>query len=76
MKRGKEPIWESTEFAELYPLAIPDHGGRALAIGTKNSILDQLEDDILAWEHRLGNEDETANEERENDSGNGSNGTG
>jgi hypothetical protein len=51
-KRGKHPMWESTEF-DLYPLSIPRHGGRDLAIGTKRSILDQLEDDVLAWEQRL-----------------------
>lgn len=45
-------MWESTEF-DLYPLSIPRHGGRDLAIGTKRSILDQLEDDVQAWEQRL-----------------------
>lgn len=53
VKRGKEPMWQSDEFDHLYPLSIPHHGGRDLAIGTKNSILDQLEDDVLAWEERL-----------------------
>lgn len=57
VNRGKEPTWESPEFDELYPLSIPDHGGKDLAIGTKNSILDQLEDDILAWEIRIEDED-------------------
>jgi hypothetical protein len=74
VKRGKEPMWESVEFAELYPLAIPDHGGRDLAVGTKNSILDQLEEDILAWEERIGSDedmtDEDANEGRESGGGN------
>src|SRR5262245_10410261 len=27
VKRGKEPMWESTEFPQLFVLAIPDHGG-------------------------------------------------
>jgi hypothetical protein len=60
-------MWESVEFAELYPLSIPDHGGRDLAIGTKNSILDQLEDDILAWEERIADDDvdDAADEERD-----------
>lgn len=50
--RGKEPTWVSP--FPLYPLSIPDHGGgKDLANGTKNSILNQLEDDILAWDERL-----------------------
>lgn len=65
VKRGKEPMWESAEF-ELYPLAIPHHGGRDLATGTKNSVLSSLEEDLLAWEERLnenGGDDEETNEE-------------
>jgi hypothetical protein len=57
VNRGKEPTWESHEFDELYPLSIPDHGGKDLAIGTKNSILDQLEDDVCAWEIKIEDED-------------------
>ncbi|MBV9636642.1 MAG: type II toxin-antitoxin system HicA family toxin [Methylobacteriaceae bacterium] len=57
VKRGKEPMWESAEFDELYVLAIPRHGNRDLAPGTKKSILDQLEDDVLAWEERLGDDE-------------------
>ena len=57
VQRGKEPMWESAEF-DLYPLSIPRHGGRDLPIGTKNSILNQLEDDILAWEEKLSEEDD------------------
>lgn len=57
VKRGKEPMWESAEF-NLFPLSIPRHGGRDLPVGTKNSILDQLEDDILAWEEELSEEDD------------------
>lgn len=70
VKRGKEPMWESHEFAQLYPLSIPDHGGRDLATGTKNSILDQLEEDILCWEERIG-DDELDHEEREKENDNG-----
>jgi hypothetical protein len=55
-KRGKEPIWVSAEFDDLHPLSIPHHGGRDLAIGTQRSIIDQLEDDVLAWEEMLGDE--------------------
>jgi hypothetical protein len=56
-KRSKEPTWLSTEFDNLPPLSIPHHGGRDLPIGTKNSILSQLEDDIAEWEQRLDVED-------------------
>ena len=52
VKRGKEPMWESTNF-DLFPLSIPHHGGRDIPVGTRNSILDQLEDDILAWDEEL-----------------------
>ena len=51
--RGKEPMWESSEFPELFVLAIPHHGGRDLAPGTLRSILDQLEQDVFAWERKL-----------------------
>lgn len=51
--RGKEPVWESTEFSDLFPLAIPSHGARDLPIGTRRSILDQLEDDLNKWEETL-----------------------
>jgi hypothetical protein len=72
VKRGKEPMWESTEFDELYPLSIPHHGGRDLAIGTKNSILDQLEGDVCAWEARLADdEDEEDGGEEQNNEGEG-----
>jgi hypothetical protein len=53
--RGKEPVWVNPSLG-VFPLSIPRHGGRDLAVGTKNSILDQLEEDILAWEERLENE--------------------
>ena len=56
-KRGKEPMWEGKDLG-LFPLAIPHHGGQDLAVGTKNRILDQLEEDILAWEERLSEEDD------------------
>ena len=57
VKRGKEPMWESGDF-NLWPLAIPRHGGRDLSVGTKNSVLDQLEEDIFAWEEKLSEEDD------------------
>ena len=56
-KRSKEPTWVSKEFDNLFPLAIPHHGSRDLTIGTKNSILSQLELDIAEWERRLDEED-------------------
>ena len=58
VKRGKEPMWESTEFDELYVLAIPHHRGRDLSPGVRNSVLAQLEDDILAWEEKLLEDDD------------------
>jgi len=48
VKRDKHPMWESTEFDDLYALSIPHHAGRGLAPGTRKSILDQLEEDVLA----------------------------
>ena len=53
VKRGKHPMWESTVFDELDALSIPRHGGKDIPPGTKKSILNQLEDDLLAWEERL-----------------------
>ena len=52
VKRGKEPVWVNPHFA-VFPVAIPHHSGKDLPIGTKNSILDQLEEDILAWDEYL-----------------------
>lgn len=51
----------SDEFPHLRPLAIPSHKGRDLATGTKNAILNQLEDDLIAWNKRI------SEEERRND---------
>ena len=58
VKRGKHPMWVNEEFPKLFPLAIPDHGGRDLAPGTRNSILNQLDDDISAWDQLLPEEDD------------------
>ena len=44
--RGKEPTFVNREM-RWTPLSIPDHPG-ALAKGTVHSILDQLEDDLMA----------------------------
>lgn len=51
--RGKEPTFVSGEFPGLRPLSIPNHKGRDLPSGTKNSILVQLEEDFVAWDDRL-----------------------
>jgi hypothetical protein len=50
VKRGKEPMYESEPFPHLRPLSIPNHKGRDMAPGTRNSILNQLEEDADAWE--------------------------
>ena len=52
VNRGKEPVWVNPDLG-VYPLAISHHGGQDLPIGTRNSILNVLEDDLLAWENRL-----------------------
>jgi len=61
-KRGKEPTWVHDELP-VYPLSIPHHGGRDLAPGTRNSILNVLEGDVIAWEEQLGPEDDEDLEE-------------
>ena len=57
VNRGKEPMYESKEFDELDALSIPHHGGKDIPPGTSNSILNQLEDDILAWNEKLWKEE-------------------
>jgi predicted RNA binding protein YcfA (HicA-like mRNA interferase family) len=52
-KGGSEPMWENHEFPDLRALSIPHHSNKDFKPGTKNSILDQLEEDILSWEERL-----------------------
>jgi hypothetical protein len=50
--RGKHPTWVS-DF-EIPNLSIPIHGGSGdLKRGTQNNILNQLEDDFIAWERKL-----------------------
>jgi hypothetical protein len=53
VRRGKEPTYESEAFPHLRPLAIPNHKGRDMPTGTKNSVLTQLEDDWDAWDEAL-----------------------
>ncbi len=43
-------MYASELFPHLRPLSIPNHKGRDLPLGTKNSILDQLEEDLDAWD--------------------------
>lgn len=61
--RGKEPCWISEVFPELRPVSSWGHRGD-LRIGTQRNIVDQLEDDLLAWEEYLeGQEDEVEENE-------------
>ena len=55
VNRGKEPRWES-DLPGRPPLSIPHHGGRDIAIGTRNSILDFLEDDVMTLQEILDQE--------------------
>jgi hypothetical protein len=48
-RKGKHPTW-ITDLEGLFPLSIPDGKGRDLPPGTRNSVLNQLEDDVAAWE--------------------------
>src|SRR5580704_1380007 len=68
VRRGKEPMYESEPFPHLRPLSIPNHKGRDMAPGTRNSILNQLEEDADAWE------EEIERQERGNGGRNGSGG--
>jgi predicted RNA binding protein YcfA (HicA-like mRNA interferase family) len=53
VKRGSEPTWES-DLPGVYPMGIPHHGNKDLAPGTRNNILNQLEEqDLAAWEAKL-----------------------
>jgi hypothetical protein len=59
--RGKEPTWVS-DF-EIPPLSIPQHGKSSdLKKGTQHSILNQLEDDLIAWEQELDRRERYAEE--------------
>ncbi len=48
-RKGKEPTW-ITLLPGLFPLSIPNAKRGDLAPGTKNKILNHLEDDVAAWE--------------------------
>jgi hypothetical protein len=60
---GKHPMYVSRVFPALRPLSIPSHGGHDLSTGVRDSILDQIEDDMGAWEKWL------SERERKNGSG-------
>jgi hypothetical protein len=51
---GKHPNWENIQFPGLRPLSIPDHGrGRDLSPRVRKSVLNELEDDIDAWDEKI-----------------------
>ena len=50
---------------EVYPVSIPHHGNKDLALGTQRSVLDALEEDVLVWEERLSNESDDEEPEDE-----------
>jgi hypothetical protein len=60
-KRGREPMWESEPFGDLFTLAIPNHGGRDISPGVQRQLLNLLEEDVLRWEEVL--DDDEQNEE-------------
>jgi hypothetical protein len=53
-KKGKEPTYTHPELTNRPPLSIPNHP--TLAVGTKNSILDDLILDLDEYEERLDQE--------------------
>lgn len=54
-RSGKHQVWQSDEFPWLRPFPIPTHS-RDLSPRVKTSVLDCLEEDVLAWEQRLRDE--------------------
>ena len=56
--RGKEPTWVCEDF-DLPNLTIPMHPGD-LKRGTQNNILNQIEDDFIAWELKLDSDERYA----------------
>jgi hypothetical protein len=65
-KRGKEPMWESDVFPDLFPLAIPDHGGgRDISPGVQRTLLDLMDEDVVRWEEALNNEQNNENEDED-----------
>jgi hypothetical protein len=64
-KRRGEPMWDSTVFDHLDPIAIPGHPSRDVRPGTKTTILALLWDDVAAWEEVLQAEAQTDENEEE-----------
>ena len=61
-------MWESDAFPDLFPLAIPDHGGgRDISPGVQRTLLDLMEEDVLRWEQLLDREQEDQEHDNEND---------
>jgi hypothetical protein len=58
-RKGKEPTWV-THLPGCFPLSIPNAKGGDLRPGTKKSVLNQLEDDVGAWEMILQEQDNGA----------------
>lgn len=52
-KKSKEPMWCNDDVPCSYPLSIPHHGKSDMAIGTKNSILTQLENQDVTYLNKL-----------------------
>jgi hypothetical protein len=68
-KRGKEPMWESEAFPDLYPLAIPMHGGKDISPGVQRQLLNLMEEDILRWEGTLEAQEPNDEADQDNDPG-------
>ena len=52
-------MWESEFFPDLFPLAIPDHGGgRDVSPGVQRTLLDLMDEDVVRWEEVLDSEKE------------------
>ncbi|MGX9431413.1 MULTISPECIES: hypothetical protein [Bradyrhizobium] len=52
-------MWESDQFPDLFPLAIPDHGGKDISPGVQRQLLNLLEEDVLRWEEVLESEEQS-----------------
>lgn len=57
VNRGKEPTFASDSFPWLRPISIPNHKGRDIPTGTRNNILNQLEDYLAEWDQTLSEEE-------------------
>jgi hypothetical protein len=65
-------MWESEAFPDLYPLAIPDHGGgRDVSPGVQRTLLDLMDEDVLRWEEVLQEREDDDNGEDEDETDDG-----